>query len=770
MIGSPFADLIIGSAKANHLEGGGGADVLLGLGGDDVLVGGAEGDYLEGGNGSDSANGEAGSDNCAEDIESLVGCEGTEEAVTQRDRSKISVGLMTNTFASAVHRTELYLVGSNEGRDNVSASFWIDGGGTGHVTFVAQEDSAVFNQSGEADTANCTYKEREVDCALAAPPDAIVMAGMGGDDHLSVAGGNFWETASTILLGGEGNDYLQGNGSTEDVLVDGTGTGSDELRSYGFDDFLTNNEGADVLQGGDGNDLLLSASICGGDTLQGAESGNGDGSAQNSASWAKMPAPSGVTADLQSHTAGNYYSGGPACTSGSLDQTYNIDDLEGSSQADALFGDGEQNNILGRLGQDGLYGRGGSDRIEAVDGEADNVGGGGGTDDCFWDDGVDTVGECDVATSTYSTIIQEVDGQPGYVSVDGHVFADVEGISMNGTYVKVRLFKKEGGTYKIKAEPVAAVNNNYYRLDNWPVGVGEWQVKTLFYSQGTFEQSLSNEHAFTVVANGWHSNDNLGGYITADPDISSEGPGKLDIFGRGASGGLWIKSFSGSWGEWVPMGGSLLGGPGAVSWGANRIDLATLNTSNSVDHWWWNGSTWGVENLGGYVNADPDISSWAPNRLDVFARGGNDNLHHKYYAGAWSGWGNLGGPLLVGGPSAVSWGSNRIDVAARLQDNSIGTWYWNGSGWYTGNLAGTGTSDPDIASWSAGRLDLFVRGADNGLWHRWYPAPGNVWSAWEPLGGYITSGPSAVSWGANRIDIVARAADNSLTHWWYEGS
>jgi Ca2+-binding RTX toxin-like protein len=770
VIGTPFADVIIGSSVANRLEGGGGADVIEGGGDNDVLVGGAEGDYIAGGGGTDTAAGEAGVNKCAVDVENPAGCSGSEASVVQRDRSKISAGLMTSGFAATVHWTQLYLVGSNTARDNVSASFYIDGGGTGHVVFTAEADSATFNLSGEASTPNCTYAERKVDCTLATPPDAIVMAGMAGNDHLSVAGGSFWETASVMLVGGEGEDWLQGSGSTEDVLVDGTGAWNDATSGYGYDDFLTNNEGADALEGGAGNDLLLSAAICSGDTLQGAEGGSGDGAAQNSASWAKMPAPNGVVADLQTQTAGNYYNSGPACSAGAIDTLKNLDDLEGSSQSDALFGDGNANNILGRLGDDGLYGRAASDRIEAVDGGHDTVGGGGGTDDCLWDNGIDTVSECDVTTTTFSTVVRSIAGQPGYVTVDGHVYGkapDGSNIPMNGVKVNVRFYKKESGTYVYKNTAQVPITNSYYRVENWSVGLGEWQVKAEFSTQGTYDQSESGLHPFTIVANGWHSNESLGGTFTADPDIASQASGRLDVFGRGAENSLWVKSLSGgTWGAWGYMGGALTSGPGAVSWATNRIDVVAADGANSVAHWYWNGASWAADNLGGFTNADPDISSWEPNRLDVFVRGSGNNLHHKWWAGGWSGWENMGGNL-AGGPGAVSWGPNRIDVVARMTDNTIGHWYWGGAGWAFDSLGGTLTSDADIASWGSGRLDVFARGTDNGLWHKYYPAPGG-WSAWQPLGGYITSGPAAVSWGSGRIDVVARGADNSLLHWWFQ--
>src|SRR5262245_13368926 len=70
-------------------------------------------------------------------------------------------------------------------------------------------------------------------------------------------------------------------------------------------------------------------------------------------------------------------------------------------------------------------------------------------------------------------------------------------------------------------------------------------------------------------------------------------------------------------------------------------------------------------------------------------------------------------------------------------------------------------SDPAAVSWGPGRIDVFVRGSDNALWHKWFE---NQWSGWESLGGSITSAPDVASWGAGRLDVFARGSDNSMMH------
>ncbi len=130
---------------------------------------------------------------------------------------------------------------------------------------------------------------------------------------------------------------------------------------------------------------------------------------------------------------------------------------------------------------------------------------------------------------------------------------------------------------------------------------------------------------------------------------------------------------------------------------------------------------------------------------------------------AWSGWESLGGYLTTA-PTAVSWSNGRIDVFGRGSDNALyHKWFDGGwSGWES--LGGTLTSGPGASSWASGRLDLFVRGTDNAMYHKWFQSG---WSGWESLGGGLISGPAAVSWGNNRIDTFVIGGDNALYHKWW---
>lgn len=328
VIGSPFADLIYGSSAGNKIDGGGGADILYGQGGNDVLYGGADGDLMVGGTEEDKAwgQGSTAANNCLE-VEVPSEC-GSTQAVTRRDSSKISVGFMV-TELGGLQWTELYLTGSNA-RDVVSASYYVNGSGIGHVLFQRTETSPAWEKTQDAKTAGCVYEITYVDCALPKPTDALVVAGMGGDDEVTLSiGEQFWQITSPILLGGEGSDVVSGSGYTEDLLVDGPGSGGDVLKGLASDDALVNNQGKDRLEGGNGNDLLLSAVNCEGDALEGATATGTDGEAVNSSSWAKYEG-GGVVADLESKRAGTGWSGSTVvCASGEAATLGNIDDLEG---------------------------------------------------------------------------------------------------------------------------------------------------------------------------------------------------------------------------------------------------------------------------------------------------------------------------------------------------------------------------------------------------------------------------------------------------------
>jgi Ca2+-binding RTX toxin-like protein len=341
IIGSPFADYIVGSKPGQEIFGGGGGDVLISGGAGTKLYGGADGD---------DCIGEA----------TTSGCESTlPEGPTSRvEPTKVEVGEMVE---GATDLAELYLVGAESGpsadlNDTITVA----------TTGPEPSETVTFTRSGGAEFATpapasgCVLQPNgtEVVCTPGVPLDSVTVAGLGGADKLAAPG--LGETTSLVLLGGEGNDELTGGELSDDTLVDGPG--NDILHGGGGDDALVSGAGKDELLGEAGNDLLIETALCEGDQLNGGEG-------RDNASWAKLgalPSGLGVDADLEAGQAGEIGPGGEvACPGGTPDELVNIEDLEGSPYSDILTGDAGPNQLLGHTGEDSYFAGAGEDSILA---------------------------------------------------------------------------------------------------------------------------------------------------------------------------------------------------------------------------------------------------------------------------------------------------------------------------------------------------------------------------------------------------------------------
>lgn len=349
IVGTPYSDYIVGSGAGETIYGGGGADVIRGGGGDDSLHGGADGDLLDGGEGADALEGEAGSDNCLSGT-AQASCEGSAEAVAPRDTLKVEVGMTEVAGYSQVYAT------GSEGADHVVATY--------SPSVVTLELPGGGFDAQAAALSGCSVSAEKATCPLGLPLDSIAIAGMQGED--SIEASSFPDLSGVILTGGTGNDTLTGGEASEDVLVDGPGTGADQLNALGDDDALLHNGGADGLAGGNGNDLFLSVSICDGEEIDG-------GPGRDNSSWARLGGQA-VDARLDLGKAGEPGPGGTAeCSAGALDSLISIEDLEGSEAADTLYGDAGPNQLLGHAGADSYFALAGDDSILANSGDNDQA-------------------------------------------------------------------------------------------------------------------------------------------------------------------------------------------------------------------------------------------------------------------------------------------------------------------------------------------------------------------------------------------------------------
>ncbi len=184
---------VIGNAGVNVITGTGFADRLIGNGGNDSLVGGLGDDILNGGAGNDTLTGGAGSD--------TITYEGVATAVT--------VNLTTNA------------VSGGGGTDVISGIENVIGG------------SAADNITGSAG-------------------DNVIAGGL-GNDTLNGAGGNdtlSYDGIATAVTVNLATNTATGGGGTDTI------SNFENIRGGSAGDTLTGNTGANVIDGGLGNDIL----------------------------------------------------------------------------------------------------------------------------------------------------------------------------------------------------------------------------------------------------------------------------------------------------------------------------------------------------------------------------------------------------------------------------------------------------------------------------------------------------------------------------------
>jgi len=226
-----------GTRAADRLMGGWNADRLCGLGGGDLLRGYTHNDLLEGGSGDDRLSGGSGDDR-------LLGGPGND-----------TVG---NGADFAAERGNDLLDGA-EGDDRIYAGQGDDValGGIGDDLIRLGFGDDVSGQGGfgidriYGETGNDGSK---VDGGgLFGGPDDDFVSGGGGDDRLFGDAYPAGPAGADILLGGGGEDHLEG-GAGDDLLIGGKG--GDVVDAGEGNDVLVGNSGADELIGGPGDDLI----------------------------------------------------------------------------------------------------------------------------------------------------------------------------------------------------------------------------------------------------------------------------------------------------------------------------------------------------------------------------------------------------------------------------------------------------------------------------------------------------------------------------------
>ncbi len=332
-----------GAAPGTALDGFGTIDLLIGVLGvlgsafADTMVGGDGDEFFEGSGGDDSLDGGGGFDALdftfsSDGVSVDLGSQGVPRTISQGQGTDVYVGFEAihgsshNDFLSGGSSDD-FLAGqaggdilSGQGGDDVLR------GGLGTDTLVGGDGEDLADY---ADASSGIHVDLMPVAGILQGPDKLVgiedIGGSAFDDAIEGDG------ADNVLLGRAGDDYLQG-GAGDDVILGGSG-----------DDSLFGDAGGDVLVGGGGNDGFVGGA--GFDAVD------------------YFDAILGVTVDLA--LEGFQF---VSADQGS-DGLSGIEDLFGSLFDDAIFGTSDDNILSGRAGDDTIAGRGGPDTIAGGNGD-----------------------------------------------------------------------------------------------------------------------------------------------------------------------------------------------------------------------------------------------------------------------------------------------------------------------------------------------------------------------------------------------------------------
>lgn len=285
LLGSAFADSLVGDSANNLIDGADGDDTLNGSQGDDTVNGGAGVDHVIGGNGADLLSGGTGDDvldgKVGADV--LNGDAGRDALNGGGDNDQLNGGDNFDTLFGSTGNDTLdggtgndILIGGEgndtlTGGDGSDTASYVDAGAAVTVTLANQDSDgrafALFNPGPQGqDTGGAgidllsgieNLTGSRFGDTLTGDANANVLKGEAGEDTLSGAAGN------DILDGGKQDDHLDG------------GAGKDNLDGAGGRDWLDGGVDDDVLTGGAKSDVFFFGESHDDDTVTDFTAGSG---------------------------------------------------------------------------------------------------------------------------------------------------------------------------------------------------------------------------------------------------------------------------------------------------------------------------------------------------------------------------------------------------------------------------------------------------------------------------------------------------------------
>ena len=272
--------------------------------------------------------------------------------------------------------------------------------------------------------------------------------------------------------------------------------------------------------------------------------------------------------------------------------------------------------------------------------------------------------------------------------------------------------------------------------------------------------------------NGWSS---LGGSTAVNNLAVIVNGSALNIFQLNANGQVYTEYNSGNgWSGWASLGGHrMVGSPKVIMYGSSQMDVFALDTNKVPYLDKWTPSGWsGWTSMGNYMasGASPAAIMYGSSEMDLFYRGGDNNIYKNttFDGSSWGGFGSLGAPsgtTITGNPSVLSYtAEGEYDIYVNTTSNHIYKRTWNGAGWSSWtDMGGSFVGNPYAIQYGSD-MNLFARGTDNRIYHRYWSYSGQFWSGWGSLGGNLASDPFALQYGSSELDVFATGTDGKTDH------
>ena len=141
---------------------------------------------------------------------------------------------------------------------------------------------------------------------------------------------------------------------------------------------------------------------------------------------------------------------------------------------------------------------------------------------------------------------------------------------------------------------------------------------------------------------------------------------------------------------------------------------------------------------------------------------------------SWSNWRTEAiGITVAGAPAVTSWKEGHLDVFVRSADNRLfhrayENELWQGQNWVDLSDGHKIEVSPGAVSWGPNRIDLFAVW-DKQVHHRFYL--NGVWNPWaENLGGVTNDAPAAAAWKPDRVDVLVHTTDNFMARRFWDST